>query len=838
MVNLPVIAKRELNTYFLSPIAYLVLTGFAVVHGLLFIVILGGGQIDPNHTVGGTLWVGLYLMILAAPIITMRLLSEESSSGTMETLMTTPVGDLEVVLGKFMGALVFGMAMLIPLLVEAGFLMLVGQVDYGPLASGLLGIYLLTAQFLAIGLFCSSLTRAQIGSAILSFVILLGLFFIWLVARDRTSQVADTLKYLAPPMHFAGFVKGVVDTRDLVYFVASTGLFLWLTLIVLQFRRWWGSGAQGGKVRAWQSFARTALPYAIALLVALLIGATAAGEFAEKSKIIEVLAAVLKYASLALAAALLIYLVAEIVTDILSERKARLRANLAIIGLLALALTSLVCYISTRRFARVDMTGKLRYSLHSKTQRMLRSLESPVSVTVLSPGMLPGMEGWAMEQARDLLEEFKSLTGDVTVGEIDLNNDRDLPRVKDLQARIGPDIPAACIIFEYEGRNEIVRFEELYEMPPPYSGMAPRFKGEAAFATALAKLMRREQQVIYFLTGHGERVLEGEPQMPGSTRSVGLLNTERFSLSRLVQKIEADNFEVRSLNLSEQNKVPADCDVLIIPGPRTPFSEAHLNAVRDYLAADGRMIVMLDSQLLDPEATHNLNPLLMEYGIVAHADAVAMAPAGAFDMSTSKFVRVANDQVGITQNGYAYHSVTSDLQNYEVVFIACCPLEILNPMPRPGVSVRALLTTPSGTWGERKRWKSEDDMMESRFDPATDVAGPVVAAVVVEPAPPPGMPFMGDPAGLPGPRIIVLGSSFSFITQMAQQSLPNLYLVMNAVNWMAGKDFMVGIPPKDVDVNIVTLSEGQRRGAFWLFVIGLPVCIIVLGTAVWQIRRR
>jgi ABC-2 type transport system permease protein len=107
-----------------------------------------------------------------------------------------------------------------------------------PISAAFLGTYLLAAQFLAIGLFCSSLTRVQIGSAIMSFVVLMGLFFLWRVARDSASTAAKVLQYISPPWHMVGFLKGVIDTRDLVYFVASTALFLFLSAKVLESRRW------------------------------------------------------------------------------------------------------------------------------------------------------------------------------------------------------------------------------------------------------------------------------------------------------------------------------------------------------------------------------------------------------------------------------------------------------------------------------------------------------------------------------------------------------------------------------------------------------------------------
>lgn len=238
MVNIPVIAKRELNTYFLSLIAYFVLTVYALLHGLIFAGLLSGQEFDPNQVAANSMMAALTLMVFTVPVITMRLLSEEANSGTIETLLTTPVSDVEIVLGKYIGALIFGTAVLIPIMLECAFLALLGGLDYGPIASALLGLYLVIAQFLAIGLFCSALTRVQLASGILTLLILLGICFLWNVVQDSTSTTASVLMYLAPPRHFFAFVKGVIDSRDLVYFVATTALFLFLSVRVLEMRKW------------------------------------------------------------------------------------------------------------------------------------------------------------------------------------------------------------------------------------------------------------------------------------------------------------------------------------------------------------------------------------------------------------------------------------------------------------------------------------------------------------------------------------------------------------------------------------------------------------------------
>ncbi len=237
MINVPVIARRELRAYFLSPIAYVILTGFALTHGLLFSIQVGTGAVDPNALMRFGFWVGCALMVVGAPIISMRLISQENRDGTIEPLLTAPVSETDVVLGKFAAALLFGISLTIPILLEFLFLSATGSLDYGPIATGFVGLYLLTAQFLAVGLMVSALTRVQLAAAIITFVTLVGVFLTWILIRGHTSSAARVIRYLAPAPHFRSFVKGIIDTREVTYFIATTVLFLFLAVRVVECKR-------------------------------------------------------------------------------------------------------------------------------------------------------------------------------------------------------------------------------------------------------------------------------------------------------------------------------------------------------------------------------------------------------------------------------------------------------------------------------------------------------------------------------------------------------------------------------------------------------------------------
>ncbi len=200
MVNVPVITRRELSSFFLSPMAYIVLTGFALVQGIQFARVLET-HMDPAWVAEWVFRTPLNLLIVAAPLLTMGLLASERAGGTLETMMTAPVTELEVVLGKFCAVLVFAMVMFLPLVAELAFLGMQGPMDVGPALAGLMGVFLLTAQFLAIGLFCSALTRVQVAAAIMTFAVLLALYSAWFFAGDaQGAGPSAALRLAARPL--------------------------------------------------------------------------------------------------------------------------------------------------------------------------------------------------------------------------------------------------------------------------------------------------------------------------------------------------------------------------------------------------------------------------------------------------------------------------------------------------------------------------------------------------------------------------------------------------------------------------------------------------------------
>lgn len=230
------ITHRELKSYFTSPIAYVVTALFLLMAGYLFSLILFNTREATLRYLLGNLSV---IFLFITPALSMRLLAEEQRSGTIELLLTNPVRDAELVLGKFLASLVMLLVMLSLTLYYPFVIMLFGgNIDQGPLLSGYLGVVLQGAAFLAIGLMASSLTQNQIIAAILSFGILLVLWLSDAFAGFARGPVGEILRYLSVSGHFGDFPRGVISTTDLVYFASLIVAALFLTVVSLQTRRW------------------------------------------------------------------------------------------------------------------------------------------------------------------------------------------------------------------------------------------------------------------------------------------------------------------------------------------------------------------------------------------------------------------------------------------------------------------------------------------------------------------------------------------------------------------------------------------------------------------------
>ncbi|MBA2257840.1 MAG: ABC transporter permease subunit [Acidobacteria bacterium] len=254
MRNVLTLADKELRSYFSSPIAYVIIGLFALLFGYFYYAYLyifirssaemmqGGGR-APNinqQMIASVLQNSAVIILFVMPMITMRTYSEEKRSGTIELLLTSPVTDVQIILGKFFGAMGLYVAMLAVTVLYIAILFWFGNPEWRPIAAGYLGLLLMGGCFISVGLLISSLTKNQIVAGILTFTVFLMLWIINWIGESSGPTTREILNYLSITEHFNDFARGVIDTKHLIYYLSFITFGLFLTAKSVDSERWRG----------------------------------------------------------------------------------------------------------------------------------------------------------------------------------------------------------------------------------------------------------------------------------------------------------------------------------------------------------------------------------------------------------------------------------------------------------------------------------------------------------------------------------------------------------------------------------------------------------------------
>jgi ABC-2 type transport system permease protein len=253
MKNIWIICRKELRSYFVSPIAYILFVMFALIFGYFFWNMLGAfvfysmaaqmrGEMFPmninesiiRQLLGNMNVVNLFFI----PLISMRLFAEEKRNGTIELLSTSPIRDGEVILGKWLASVLLYAAIMLVSALNFAFLFRYGNPDWKPMAVGYLGVLLQAAALLAIGTFISTLTKNQIIAGAVTFGVCLLIFVFGWVGGYESSTWAQVMTYMSTTTHIESFIKGVIDSKDAIYYVSVIFLGLFLTARSLESLRW------------------------------------------------------------------------------------------------------------------------------------------------------------------------------------------------------------------------------------------------------------------------------------------------------------------------------------------------------------------------------------------------------------------------------------------------------------------------------------------------------------------------------------------------------------------------------------------------------------------------
>jgi ABC-2 type transport system permease protein len=254
MGNILAIAEKELKSYFASPIAYVIIGFFALVFGYFYVVSIdffvrasmqmgmpGQGQVNIHTMAIRPLFQNVtVVLLLVLPLITMRTYAEEKRSGTIELLLTSPVTDFQIIMGKFLGAVGLYVMMLAITAIHIAILFIYGNPEWKPIVSGYLGLFLMGASFISIGLLISSLTKNQIVAGMVTFVVLLLLWTIGWMQESVGPTTQKILQALSLVDRFDDFTKGVIDLKHVVYYLSFISFGLFLTAKSVDSERWRG----------------------------------------------------------------------------------------------------------------------------------------------------------------------------------------------------------------------------------------------------------------------------------------------------------------------------------------------------------------------------------------------------------------------------------------------------------------------------------------------------------------------------------------------------------------------------------------------------------------------
>jgi ABC-2 type transport system permease protein len=255
-----ILFRREMRSYFVSPVAYTILVAFLVLSGwyfrnllIRFVLVAAHAtdqaemlqQMPPIMNVNMGVarpWFNLasQLLLFLAPIITMRLLAEERGTGRLDLLLSAPITDLQLVLGKFLAGVALCALFLAPTAVYPAILFAYGNPELGPILAGYLGLLLLTLALIGLGLAVSSLTANQVVAAAGSFGLVILLWAIGLVSGGEGTRWGALLSSVSLLEHFTDFANGVIETRHIVYYLSFAGFMLFLTLRAVESQRWRG----------------------------------------------------------------------------------------------------------------------------------------------------------------------------------------------------------------------------------------------------------------------------------------------------------------------------------------------------------------------------------------------------------------------------------------------------------------------------------------------------------------------------------------------------------------------------------------------------------------------
>ncbi|MBO0857547.1 MAG: Gldg family protein [Chloracidobacterium sp.] len=465
--------------------------------------------------------------------------------------------------------------------------------------------------------------------------------------------------------------------------------------------------------------------------------------------------------ALLLASAVLGY---KSIAEFFQGRQGKLGANTAVMSVAVIVIIGAINFLGYRHHKRFDLTSEGLYTLSDQTKKIVGSLQKDVKVIKFDKA--------DDQQLADRMDEFKYLSKHISYERVD-------PQQK-------PEIARQYAVRQFG--VTIVAAGERVERPTQTD--------EQSMVNAILKVTRDKLKHVCFTEGHGEK---------------GLSAAEGGGYGSVGEVLKNENYEVKSVNLVSSNQVPAECDELIVAGPKKAFLPQESAMIGKYLDEGGKVFMMLDAEPDHPNSDPQLNDVLKNWNIKAGNDVVLDASGAGRLIGLGPAAPIAGD--------YPDHPITKDMKKEATFFPMARSIKVDNSA-KGGGSATELLKTSENSWAE-----TELKGNEAKYDEGKDTKGPISLGVAATRK-------VGDKEA----RLVVIGDS-DFATDSYIRFYGNGDLFFNTVNWLAQDEDLISIRPKSPTNRNITMTQAQQTTFGWLIALFMPLAVIGSGAYIWWTRR-
>lgn len=485
--------------------------------------------------------------------------------------------------------------------------------------------------------------------------------------------------------------------------------------------------------------------------------------------------------------------------EIYSINRNALRLNFFLTMAFAILILIMMNYLSFKHFARWDISSKKDNSISEKSKIILGQIKNKIDVKVLLR-----RNDILFEPVSDILENFAAISPFVKIEYI--NPDTDPLKSKLISEKYGFN-KSNFVIFEYMNSHRYSTRLNMAEFEFFKSGKVTKIrikkiKAENAFISAINDLINKKRQKIYFTIGHGESV----------EKKVGIQGMSAF-----LEELSFENFNMDFIETTNINKIPSDCSVLIIMGPKFPFLENELKLIELYLKNGGNCLFLLDPVLSKKGfdfVDFNLDQLFEIFSVIMNNNVI-------FDQDKASIFTAEIQTGGLYILNYGTHVIVNNLLNYPTILNATRSITAIKDTNNNNI-INPLLITSDKSWGESSLLQlSKTETL--KFDKTKDIKGPLFAGVAVI-----NKKFSS--------KLVLIGNS-TFLNNLQIKNGVNSNVGVNSVLWLAQEKTDTLIPVKDIKVDKVNLTSSQLENIVLLFMLGFPSIVIATGTIVFWARR-